>query len=168
MIDLHTTNGTQHAYHITYAPPLNPAAIFAGPFTRDTVLPTLRNVVRARHLVETFPYGNFVSQDSIERGWVTYDHRPRFGTNYYGLRGRISILSEAYSHDPFEKRIRSTYAFVAELLHIVAALEWRDPFRSILNWDTLANRRFNLLMLTALAGASPTGAAPTARRDSSV
>ena len=32
------------------------------------------------------------------------------------------------------------------LLHIVAALEWRDPFRSVLNWDTLANRRFNLLI----------------------
>jgi Ca2+-transporting ATPase len=36
------------------------------------------------------------------------------------------------------------------LLHIVAALEWRDPYRSVFHWDTLANRRFNLLMLTAL------------------
>jgi hypothetical protein len=120
-VDLHTTNGSFHGYGLTYAPSLNPAAIFAGPFTRDTVLPTVRQVVRARHRVETFPYGNFASQDSVERGWFTYDHRPRFGTNYYGLRGRVSILSEAYSHDPFEKRIRSTYAFVAELLHIVAA-----------------------------------------------
>jgi len=120
-VDLHTTDGSLHGYGLTYAPSLNPAAIFAAPFTRDTVLPTLRNVVRTRQRVEIFPYGNFVSQDSVARGWFTYDHRPRFGTNYYGLRGRISILSEAYSHDPFEKRIRSTYAFVAELLHIVAA-----------------------------------------------
>jgi Ca2+-transporting ATPase len=37
------------------------------------------------------------------------------------------------------------------LLHIVAALEWRDPYRSIFTRDTFANGRFNLLMLTALA-----------------
>ncbi|MFP5353825.1 MAG: hypothetical protein ACLGIK_01515 [Gemmatimonadota bacterium] len=51
---------------------------------------------------------------------MTYDHRPRFGTNYYALRGRISILSEAYSHDPFETRVRATYAYVRELLSLVA------------------------------------------------
>jgi P-type Ca2+ transporter type 2C len=37
------------------------------------------------------------------------------------------------------------------LLHIVAALEWRDPVRSIFNRDTIANGRFNILMLVALA-----------------
>ena len=36
------------------------------------------------------------------------------------------------------------------LLHIVAALEWRDPLRSVFHRETLANRRFNLLVLTAL------------------
>ena len=36
-----------------------------------------------------------------------------------GLRGRIGILSEAYSHDPFQKRIASTYAFVYELLSLI-------------------------------------------------
>ena len=120
-VDLHTTNGSFHGYALTWAPSLNPAAIYAAPFTRDTVLPTLRDVLRVRRKIETFPYGNFVSQDSVQRGWATYDHRPRFGTNYYGLRGRVSILSEAYSHDPFEKRVASTYGFVAELLHIIAA-----------------------------------------------
>jgi hypothetical protein len=51
---------------------------------------------------------------------VTFDSRPRFGTNYYGLRDRISILSEAFSHDPFERRVKSTYAFVQEILSLVA------------------------------------------------
>ena len=36
------------------------------------------------------------------------------------------------------------------LLHIIAALEWRDPMRSAFHRDTFANRRFNLLVLTAL------------------
>lgn len=120
-VDLHTTNGSYHGYALTYAPSLTPAARFAGPFTRDTVLPELRATLRRRLRIETFPYGNFVSQDSVERGWFTYDHRPRYGVNYYGLRGRVSVLGEAYSHDPFERRIASTYGFVMELLSLVAA-----------------------------------------------
>ena len=39
----------------------------------------------------------------------------------------------------------------ASLLHIAAALEWRDPSRSIFTRATVANGRFNLLMLAALA-----------------
>jgi Ca2+-transporting ATPase len=37
------------------------------------------------------------------------------------------------------------------LLHIVAALEWRDPYNTIFTRATIANGRFNLLMLAALA-----------------
>jgi hypothetical protein len=61
--------------------------------------------------------------DSIPTsGWVfsTYESLPRYGTNYYGLRNRISILSEAFSHDPFARRIASTYDFVSEILSYVA------------------------------------------------
>ena len=35
-------------------------------------------------------------------------------------------------------------------LHIVAALEWRDPYHSIFNRATIANGRFNLMVLIAL------------------
>jgi hypothetical protein len=55
-------------------------------------------------------------------GWTfaTYSHLPRYGTNYYGLRGRLSILSEAFAHDRFPRRVASTYAFVGEVLSWVA------------------------------------------------
>ena len=55
-------------------------------------------------------------------GWVfsTYESLPRYGTNYYGLRNRLSVLSEAFSHDPFARRVASTYDFVSELLSYVA------------------------------------------------
>jgi hypothetical protein len=124
-VDLHTTDGSYHGYALTYAPSLNPAAdlgpaFTGGAYVRDSVLPELRRRVRSRRGYEIFDYGNFVSQDSAERGWFTYDHRPRFGTNYYALRGRMSVLSEAYSHDPFPRRVASTYAFVSELLSVIA------------------------------------------------
>ena len=124
-VDLHTTDGSFHGYALTYAPSLNPAAPL-GDYTRE-LLAELRRRVRDREGFETFDYGNFadafggeVSTDTVPRGWYTYDHRPRFGTNYYGLRNRISILSEAYSHDPFERRVKSTYAFTKQLLSLVA------------------------------------------------
>jgi Zinc carboxypeptidase len=126
-VDLHTTDGSFHGYALTYAPSLNPAARDAGAYTRDSLLPELRRRVKARDGFELFDYGNFDTQyeerditDTVKSGWYTYDHRPRFGTNYFGLRQRISVLSEAYSHDPFERRVKSTYATVRELLSLVA------------------------------------------------
>src|SRR5688500_8254956 len=96
--DLHTTNGSYHGYAVTYAPPLNPAAAHAGPFTRDELLPELRRRTATRG-VNTFDYGNFslrygsdVNTDTVKQGWWSYDHRPRFGTNYYGLRGGVAVL----------------------------------------------------------------------------
>jgi hypothetical protein len=47
--------------------------------------------------------------------WRTFDHRPRFGNNYVGLRNRVAVLSEAYSYLDFEGRVRATTAFVEEV-----------------------------------------------------
>ncbi len=119
-LDLHTTDGSYHGYALTYAPPLNPASFFGASYARDSMLPLLRSRMRMRHALETFDYGNFISEDTLTKGWATFDPRPRFGTNYVGLRGRIAILSEAFSHDSFDRRIRATYAFVSEVLSLAA------------------------------------------------
>ena len=126
-VDLHTTDGSFHGYALTYSPSLSPAAVFGGVYARDSLLPVLRQRMRTRDGFEVFDYGNFVSDGrglvadtTVPEGWETYDSRPRFGTNYYGIRGRIGILSEAYSHDTLERRIASTYAFVNEALSLVA------------------------------------------------
>ena len=126
-VDLHTTDGSFHGYALTYSPSLSPAAVFGGVYARDSLLPVLRERMRTRDGFEVFDYGNFISDQaglvpdtSVREGWATYDARPRFGTNYYGIRGRIGILSEAYSHDSLARRVASTYAFVNELLSLVA------------------------------------------------
>jgi hypothetical protein len=125
-MDLHTTNGSYHGYALTYSPSLHPAAPLA-PFTADTLLPEIRRRMKAKHGFEVFPYGNFTGANGRESltaenksGWVTYEHKQRYGTNYVGLRGGVSILSEAYSHDPFERRVASTRAFVQEILSYVS------------------------------------------------
>ena len=129
-VDLHTTDGSYHGYALTYAPSLHPAAglrgaTFGGAFVRDSMLPTLRKRVRTKHHYEIFDYGNFTGDEGPAapgeaKAWSTYDHRARYGVNYYALRGRLAVLSEAYSHDPFERRVKSTYAFVSDLLSLTA------------------------------------------------
>ena len=128
VIDLHTTNGSYHGYHLTYAPTLNPnadARLIA--FERDTLLPAVRKAMLDTHNFRTYYYGNFAPEGGGARDsprvdpqnpgtttWRTFDHRPRFGNNYVGLRNRIAILSEAYSYLDFKGRVDVTAAFVEE------------------------------------------------------
>lgn len=125
-VDLHTTNGSYHGYALTYSPPLTPAAPLAG-YTQSVWLPALRERMRGRRGFETFDYGNFLTDERAlaaptpaAEGWATFDHRPRYSTNYYGMRNGIAILSEAYSHDPFARRVAATDAFVREILSLTA------------------------------------------------
>jgi len=121
-IDLHTTNGSYHGYVLTYAPGLNPNSNPATDFVRNHFLPAVRDRMQRRHRQQTFSYGNFRSQDpdSLTLGWETYDARPRFGTNWMGLRGRLAVLSEGYSNADFKTRIQATYNFVVEVLSLAA------------------------------------------------
>ena len=130
IVDLHTTNGSYHGYHLTYAPMLNPnadARLIA--FERDKMLPAITDAMLKSHKFRTYYYGNFTTKDALnyevenftqrqegkEKIWRTFDHRPRFGNNYAGLRNRLTILSEAYSYLDFRARVAVTEAFVEEI-----------------------------------------------------
>jgi len=135
LVDLHTTNGSYHAYHLTYSPILNPDADSRlVDFSRDKLLPDVRKAVEEKHQFRTYYYGNYSPENGGGREnarvdpanpgdttWRTFDHRPRFGNNYAGLRNRIAILSEAYSYLDFKGRIDVTAAFVEEIWKAVAA-----------------------------------------------
>jgi len=138
-VDLHTTNGSYHGYHLTYAPTLNPNAdsrLIA--FERNKMLPTITRAMIKAHKFRAYYYGNFATKERMnselpsfetERSgsaakpadrpetkiWRTFDHRPRFGNNYCGLRNRLTILSEAYSYLDFKGRVAVTEAFVEEI-----------------------------------------------------
>jgi Zinc carboxypeptidase len=120
VLDLHTTNGTRHGYHLTYSPPLNPnsdPAVLA--YVRDSLLPIVRKRLEKEKSWKLFDYGN-VERRGMERVWATFGDEPRYVTNYAGLRGRLSILSEAVSFLPFETRVKVTYDFVLAILEEAA------------------------------------------------
>ncbi len=117
VVDLHTTNGTHHAYHLTYSPPLHPNT--HGSITsllREGLFPEVTERIHRDRGWHFYYYGNAYAPPGMERGWYTFDHRPRFGTNYVGLRNRFAILSEAYSYVDFRGRVEATLAFVEAIL----------------------------------------------------
>jgi P-type Ca2+ transporter type 2C len=58
----------------------------------------------------------------------------------------------AWAENAYGLEVATTAGLAAtSLLHIAAAVEWRDPQHSIFTRDTIANGRFNLLVLAAVA-----------------
>jgi hypothetical protein len=151
IVDLHTTNGSYHANHLTYSPILNPNAdARLIEFTRERMLAPIREKMLKTHNWRTYYYGNFAPEDGGGREsarvdpnnpgnvtWRTFDHRPRFGNNYAGLRNRIAILSEAYSYLDFKGRVEVTEDFVEEI--------WRSAVanaKQIMTLTAQADRMF--------------------------
>ncbi len=118
LVDLHTTNGTWHGYGVTYAPSYHYAGEQAPyDFTWNTMLPSIVKSIDENYGVKLGPYGGY----SLRQGWpakaiYTYNHHPRYIVNQMGLRNKVGILSEAFAHDRFYKRMNGTYGFVAEIL----------------------------------------------------
>jgi hypothetical protein len=100
-IDLHATNGSWHRYALTYDFPHNPAAPTRVPaFLRDAMLPEVSRRPQTAG-VDTFFYGNFNKEHTA---WRTYGHEPRYGTEYFGLRGTLGILAEAHAYHHHQNR----------------------------------------------------------------
>src|SRR6185369_445775 len=121
-VDLHTTNGSYHGYHLTYSIPLNPTIdprIIA--YHREKMMPAIAKAMLAQHKLRSYYYGNFEGEaakpgEPDKRRWEAFTHQPRIGQNYVGFRNRFTILSEAYSYLDFRRRVEVTEAFVEEIL----------------------------------------------------
>ncbi|NJM52173.1 MAG: M14 family metallopeptidase [Blastocatellia bacterium] len=126
-VDLHTTNGSYHAYHLTYSQPLNPNTDQRIlDFQRDKMMPTIAKNLLKNHKFRSYYYGNFPGFSNLPKpgektSWEAFTHQPRIGQNYVGLRNRLTILSEAYSYLPFKRRIEVTERFVEEIFKYCAA-----------------------------------------------
>ena len=117
LVDLHTTNGTWHGYSLTYAPSYHTAGDPAtSDYTADVMLPAIQQAVKDRFGLDVGWYGGFDYRDWPPTALRTYHHAPRYLTNNMGLRNRMAILSETFSHDRFHKRVHAANVFVGEIL----------------------------------------------------
>lgn len=118
LIDMHTTNGSRHRYVLTYDVPHNlaaPAVVRA--FLREQVMPEVALRMESQHM-PVFYYGNF---DRAYTQWETYGDEPRYGIEYFALRGRMAILAESYSYISYQQRIAASGQFVRECLRSIAS-----------------------------------------------
>lgn len=117
-VDLHTTNGTWHAYSLTWSP----SYLYAGEpatynYTNGVMLPAITKKIKEEQGLFFGPYGDYNTREGWPlKNFYTYNHHPRYIVNQFGLRNRMAILSEAFSHERFYQRIYSTYVFVNEIL----------------------------------------------------
>ncbi len=117
-IDLHTTNGSDHGFFLTYetsgSPNTSPGI---ASLVRGGLLPAVTRAVKAKHGWSYFYYGG--PTRSGERMWSgDLDlYKPRYTQTYFGIRNRIGILSETYSYASFEDRIKADYWFLEEIIN---------------------------------------------------
>lgn len=123
LVDLHTTNGTWHAYSLTWAPGYHTSGQ-PGPydFVNNKMLPEITQHAKDKYNLDLGPFGDY----SLREGWppknfYTYNHHPRYLVNQFGLRNRMAILSEAFAHERFYQRIHATYTFASEILEYTHA-----------------------------------------------
>jgi hypothetical protein len=84
-------------------------------FANERLLPEVRERLSGRgHPI--FDYGNFGRGGTPPTEWFTFGWEPRYASNYMGMRGMVSILSEAVSYRPFRTRLSATYWFVREIV----------------------------------------------------
>jgi len=121
-VDCHTTDGSVHAYDLTFDTAHTPASGHPDPieYARRQILPSVADAVFQKHGRRGYFYGNYRDQDDPTRGWETYPGLPRFGSHYRGLTGRIDILLETYSYIDFRARVQTISAFLLEIFRYVA------------------------------------------------
>ena len=122
-IDAHATNGSLMRHPVTYNwglhPNTDPALL---EYNRERFSELSVGPESYLHLVQgkpaAVPYGNF---SGTSGRWNTFDAVPRYTTNYAGLRNRLAMLLEVYSHDPYTVRVDTQYACIYGILQTVQA-----------------------------------------------
>ena len=93
-MDLHTTDGSDHGYYLTYEPGDSPnTSPGITNLLRNDLLPAVTRAVKQKHQWDLFYYGG-AGNRSGERAWYgDLDlYKPRYTHTYFGIRNRLGLL----------------------------------------------------------------------------
>jgi hypothetical protein len=114
-VDNHVTNGSDHAWVLTWlvaeAPQLAPAV---DAWVDDHLPKVLTKIDAAGH--PNGPYVSHISRSDPAAGMMWDVAQPRYSSGYFPLRNRVSILIEMHAHKPFRDRVLANRAFIDELM----------------------------------------------------
>jgi len=122
VMDMHTTNGSYHREPVSYTTCANangPKAL--ADFMWKRLFPDVAARLKNDSGFESVPYGEFVDGANPAKGWINEAIEARYGTNYVGLRNRLSILDENYSFADFKTRVLASFAYVRAVLEFTDA-----------------------------------------------
>ncbi len=121
-VDMHTTNGSYHCEPVTYTTCANangPKAL--ADYMWKKLFPEAAARLKKDSGYDSVPYGEFVEGANPAKGWINEAIEARYGTNYVGLRNRLSILDENYSYADFKTRVLASYAYIKRVLEFTSA-----------------------------------------------
>ncbi|MGD9253508.1 MAG: M14 family metallopeptidase [Holophagae bacterium] len=114
-VDNHVTNGSDHAWVLTWlvaeAPQLDPAL---DEWVHEHLTKVLARTGKAGH--PNGPYVSLVSGSDPTKGMIWDVAQPRYSSGYFPLRNRVSILIEMHAHKPFRDRVMANRVFMEELI----------------------------------------------------
>ncbi len=114
-VDNHVTNGSDHAWVLTWlvaeAPQLDPGV---DAWVKEHLPKVLAETAAAGHL--NGPYVDLVSGSDPTAGMIWDVAQPRYSSGYFPLRNRPSILIEMHAHKPFRERVLANRIFMEELI----------------------------------------------------
>jgi len=119
-VDNHVTNGSDHAWVLTWlvaeVPQLAPPV---DAWVRVHLPEVLARTEAAGFL--NGPYVSLVSGSDPTQGMIWDVTEPRYSSGYFPLRNRPSILIEMHAHKPFRERVLANKVFMEELIAEVGA-----------------------------------------------
>jgi hypothetical protein len=122
VMDMHTTDGSYHREPVSYAPCANAnGSRELADYMWRKLFPEVAARLRRESGYASVPYGEFVDDAEPSKGWIDTAVEPRYGTNYVGLRNRLSILDENYAHADFKTRVLASFAYAKAVLEFTSA-----------------------------------------------
>ncbi len=122
VVDMHTTNGSYHREPVSYTTCANangPKAL--ADYMWKRLFPEAAAQLKKESGFDSVPYGEFVEGANPSKGWINEAIEARYGTNYVGLRDRLSILDENYSYADFQTRVLASFAYIRAVLEFTSA-----------------------------------------------
>lgn len=118
-IDMHTTDGWDHRYALTYLYDRHPQMPVS---LENTVAGIIERITPAMREAG-YPIQVYGSLDKLnpEEGYTIWPPYPRLCTSYVATRGRLALLAEAHAHKDFRTRVHAAYHFLRKVLQDVAS-----------------------------------------------
>lgn len=117
MIDNHTSNGADYQYTLTLIPTQhNKLAPALASYLQQEMIPKLYAGVAARNW-EMTPY--VYARNTPDEGIVGFLDLPRYSSGYAAMHHTLSFMPETHMLKPYRDRVRSTYAFLDAMVHLI-------------------------------------------------